>query len=205
MVGVSGRATNNVAPNSPSDTATANPNPTTNARIVIGRSTSRHTRRGGAEHARRVAQARVDRSQRGHDGADHERDRHHRLRERHEHGLGPQVDRPPVERHEEPEPDRDRRRAERQHQQRVHRARRARPAATRSPPTRARRPPPRSPRRSPRTRASCAAPATPGRTACRSRRSSSAPGTRRTTNRHSTATTGPRARAAGRRAPHWFR
>ena len=48
MVGESGRATNSVAPNSPSDTATAKPNPTVNARSAIGRSTSRHTRLGDA-------------------------------------------------------------------------------------------------------------------------------------------------------------
>src|SRR5205085_12139223 len=44
----SGRATNNVAPNSPSETATQKPAATTNARATIGRSTSRQTRPGGA-------------------------------------------------------------------------------------------------------------------------------------------------------------
>src|SRR5680860_1668314 len=47
MVGISGRAKKAVAPNSPTDTAKANPAPTRTARITRGRSTSLHTRAGG--------------------------------------------------------------------------------------------------------------------------------------------------------------
>src|SRR5665811_947904 len=43
-----GRAKKAVAPNSPTDTAKANPAPTRTARITRGRSTSLHTRAGGA-------------------------------------------------------------------------------------------------------------------------------------------------------------
>ena len=171
IVGASGRATNDVAPNSPSDTAIANPN-ADRERLQRDRQVdlAPHPPRRRAEHARRVAQPRVDRPQRGHDGADHERDRDHGLRERHEDRLGAQVDGPAVERDEEAEADRHRRRAERQHQQRVHRARRPARAATRSSPTPARRSPRRSRPRPARTRASSAAPPTRARTACRSRR-----------------------------------
>ena len=47
-VGASGRTMNEVAPNSPSETANAKATPTSAARRTIGRSISRHTRQGAA-------------------------------------------------------------------------------------------------------------------------------------------------------------
>ena len=63
-VGGSGRTTNAVAPNSPSEIANANAPATNSARPAIGRSTARRARRRArAEHRRGFAQARVDRPQ----------------------------------------------------------------------------------------------------------------------------------------------
>ena len=178
MVGQSGRATNSVAPNSPSDTAAAKPAATANARAAIGRSTSRQTRRGGAPSTVAASRRRGSiAAQRGHDRPDHERDRDHRLRDRHEERRRRPAAGGVLERDEEAESDGHRRRAERQHQQGIHRARRAARAGTRSRPTPARPRPARSRSRSRRTRASSAPRPTARRTACRSTRSTRARGT----------------------------
>ena len=76
---------NTVAPNSPSETAKANPAAVVAARETIGRSTSIHARPGDAPSTAAASRtAWVDRAQRRHQGADHERHGHQGVRERHQ-------------------------------------------------------------------------------------------------------------------------
>ena len=140
-VGVSGRAMNSVAPNSPSEIGEREPGRRRTRARAIGRSTSRHTRAGDAPSTAAASRRRgsIERSTGTIDAHD-ERDRDERLRDRDEDAWRAQVERRLVERDEEAEADRHRRHAERQHQQRVERTRRASPAArdarpTASPPT----------------------------------------------------------------------
>ena len=58
-VGASGRAMNDVAPNSPSEMANANPAPTSMARKMSGKSISRHTLAGGAPNIAPASRSRV--------------------------------------------------------------------------------------------------------------------------------------------------
>ncbi len=107
-----------VAPNSPSDTAKANPAAISSARRTIGRSTSRHTRRRGQDGGR-LPEPSVHRPQHRQHGAYDEGDARQSLRERHQDPGGAQVQRRFVERDQEAEPDGHGGHAERQHQQRV--------------------------------------------------------------------------------------
>ena len=111
---------NTVAPNSPSDTAKANPAATSSARRTIGRSTSRHTRHGDAPSTAAASRSRPStarstgsmvRTTKGTPTSACASGT--RIQER------PQVQRRLVERDQEAEADGHRGHAERQHQQRV--------------------------------------------------------------------------------------
>ena len=113
------RAMNTVAPNSPSDTANAKPAATISARRTDRQVDLAPDRaRRGTEHGGRLAQPVVDRPQHGQHRPHHER---HRRPAPARGAPAPRTRAGPaglVERDEEAEADRDRRGAERQHQQR---------------------------------------------------------------------------------------
>ena len=141
-VGRVGPHDEDVAPNSPSEIANANPAATSAARATIGRSTSRHTRAGGAPSVAAASRSR------GIDGAQHRR---HRCARRTGSRRAParsgratddvaEVERRLVERDEEAEADGHRRHAERQRRATVSRPRRRADGRARTRRSRRRRP-----------------------------------------------------------------